>query len=649
MSSTAKLLKKAIAYQKAGDQISAESVYRVILSRYPDNVDAANLLACLLMDRGDFLNSEKLIQQAIDQRPDIYFFHYHLGLVYSKQCIWDKAISAFQTALKYHPDHVDSLNNLGVALKNKGQYESAITSFKQALKIDSKHSASHNNLAGIYLITDSIKKALTHFKKAIKYRPEIPEYHKNIAGAYRKLHQLKQAENHLKLALKFDPGYIKALNDYGVILKDQGKNRRAYKVFCQLVDQQENFIEAHSNRLYLLHYLHEKSPEFIFQEHLNFGKKLLGHKNNLNKIKKNPNEKRIRVGYVSPDFRNHSVSLFFESVLRNHNPEHFDVFCYSNVSKPDNVTTSLQSLNVNWRNIYGLSDELVCKQIENDCIDILVDLAGHSANNRLMIFAHKPAPVQVTYLGYPNTTGLSTVDYRITDMISDPPGTDKLYIEKLIYIEPCFLCYLPPKETHKNILKEKNSTLTFGSFNNIGKLNDTLLSTWSSILKKMPDSKLILKSGGFTGTDIKSYWRDKFIKHGVSDHQLEFLGYIPDSDDHLSAYHSIDIALDTFPYNGTATTFEALWMGTPVITLAGNSHVSRVGCSILKALGLKDLIARSQEEYISKAIGLAKDAILLKDLNGILRNLLKQSILTDGKYFTNQLEKQYQKILKEKF
>ena len=651
MTASAELLKKAIEYQKIGDKSSAENVYRQILIKYPDNVDAANLLGCLLMDQGDFLNAQKFIELAIYIRPDIYFFHYHLGLVFSKQNMWQKSICAFQKALEINPDHIDSLNNLGVALKQTGKYESAIKKFKQALRKDSKFSSSHNNLAGAYMIIGDIEKAIIHFKKAIECDPQIPEYHKNIAGAYRKQYQFKLAEEHLSLALMYKPDYFQALNDYGVIFKDQGNNRQAYKIFCKLVEQKDDFIEAQSNRLYLLHYLDELSPEFIYKEHIIFGKKFIDNKKKINKIEKDINEKHIRVGYVSPDFRRHSVSLFIESVLKNHDTKKFDVFCYSNVSNPDEVTRSLQSLKVNWRNIYGVPDSLVCKHIKKDKIDILVDLAGHTANNRLMIFANKPAPIQVTYLGYPNTTGLSTIDYRITDKISDPKENDNLYIEKLVYIKPCFLCYSPPKKIlkYRNKISKKKSTINFGSFNGIGKLNEDLITVWASILKELPDSKMILKSGGFEDNDIKRYWSEKFIKHGAKENQIVFLGYLKDINDHLATYNSIDISLDTFPYNGTATTFESLWMGTPVLTLAGNAHVSRVGCSILESLNLKDLISQSKEEYVDKAVQLAKDDCLLKMFKKILNNLLKNSVLTDGKYFTHQLEQQYQKMVKEIF
>ncbi|MBF0452303.1 MAG: tetratricopeptide repeat protein [Candidatus Magnetomorum sp.] len=646
MSTPSELLKQALNFQNSGDLIAAEKLYKKLLLHDSDNADAANLLGCLLMDRGNFQEAEKLIQKAIDLKSDIYFFYYHLGLLYSKQSLWNKAIVAFRNALSYNSGHVDSLNNLGVALNGVGDDESAIFSFEQALKYDSTHSAAYNNIAAVYLKKGNLEKAQQYCMKAIDYSPEKPEYHKNIAGMYRKHHQLERAEHHLKLALTVAPDYIQALNDYGVILKDQGKNMLAYETFCQLVEQQENFVEAQSNRLFLLHFLQEKTPEFIFEEHVSFGKKFSHHQIRSKSIHK-PQNKRIRIGYVSPDFRHHSVSFFIKPILKNHNPENFEIFCYANVSKPDHITLSLQSFNVHWRNIYEVSDNNVCKQIEKDHIDILVDLAGHSANNRLMIFAHKPAPIQMTYLGYPNTTGLPTVDYRITDAITDPQETNHLYVEKLIYLEPCFLCYSPPDETPIHDAPLSNPVITFGSFNSIGKLNDDVVGVWATILKTLPESRLILKSSGFTGIDTQNFWRKKFMECGVKDQQLIFLGYIPNVQDHLAAYQSIDIALDTFPYNGTTTTFEALWMGIPVIALSGKSHVSRVGCSILNALGLNDLIAQSREDYTAKAIYLALNPSLLKALSKQLRTMLKQSVLTDGHSFTRQLEQKFQKILKE--
>jgi len=642
---SAEILQQALSFQKSGDYASAEILYRKLFKNN-DNADAANLLGCLLMNRGNYQGAEEYIKKAIKIKPDVYFFYYHLGLVYSRQNFWNEAIKAFQKALSYNPQHADSLNNLGVALNSIGSFEPAIIILKKALAIQPDHSESLNNIAIAYSMKGDNNKALNYYLKAIERFPEKPECHKNIAGIYRKLHLLKRAEHHLHLALRYSPNYIQALNDYGVILKDQGKNLKAYEAFCKIVELDDDFIEAQSNRLYMLHYLPQQSPESIFNEHTEFGKRITCRNSSLQFANRSKNN-RIRIGYVSPDFRNHSVSFFIKPILQNHDPTFFEIFCYANVARPDQVTFSLKSLNVHWRNIYGISNEHVAKQIENDRIDILVDLAGHSSSNRLMVFAQKPAPIQVTYLGYPNTTGIPTIDYRITDSTTDPKKNEHLYTEKLIYIDPCFLCYSPQEDVPLSHLKASCQNIIFGSFNNIGKLNDDVVQVWSKILKNLPGSIIMLKSAGFTDKDTQHLWRKKFNNLGINDHQVLFSGYIPDIKKHLSVCHNVDIALDTFPYNGTTTTFETLWLGIPVITLSGNSHVSRVGHSILKSIGLEELVAHSKDEYVNKVIQLASNKFLLKMFRKQLRNLMKQSVLADGKTFTRQIEYKFQKMMKE--
>ena len=642
---SAEILQQALSFQKSGDYASAEILYRKLFKNN-DNADAANLLGCLLMNRGNYQGAEEYIKKAIKIKPDVYFFYYHLGLVYSRQNFWNEAIKAFQKALSYNPQHADSLNNLGVALNSIGSFEPAIIILKKALAIQPDHSESLNNIAIAYSMKGDNNKALNYYLKAIERFPEKPECHKNIAGIYRKLHLLKRAEHHLQLALRYSPNYIQALNDYGVILKDQGKNLKAYEAFCKIVELDDDFIEAQSNRLYMLHYLPQQSPESIFNEHTEFGKRITCRNSSLQFANRSKNN-RIRIGYVSPDFRNHSVSFFIKPILQNHDPTFFEIFCYANVARPDQVTFSLKSLNVHWRNIYGISNEHVAKQIENDRIDILVDLAGHSSSNRLMVFAQKPSPIQVTYLGYPNTTGIPTIDYRITDSTTDPKKNEHLYTEKLIYIDPCFLCYSPQEDVPLSHLKASCQNIIFGSFNNIGKLNDDVVQVWSKILKNLPGSIIMLKSAGFTDKDTQHLWRKKFNNLGINDHQVLFSGYIPDIKKHLSVCHNVDIALDTFPYNGTTTTFETLWLGIPVITLSGNSHVSRVGHSILKSIGLEELVAHSKDEYVNKVIQLASNKFLLKMFRKQLRNLMKQSVLADGKTFTRQIEYKFQKMMKE--
>jgi predicted O-linked N-acetylglucosamine transferase (SPINDLY family) len=388
----------------------------------------------------------------------------------------------------------------------------------------------------------------------------------------------------------------------------------------------------------------------IFSEHIHFAAQFTEPlRSYLSAHSNDPTlNRRLRIGYVSPDLRNHSVAFFIEPILMSHSKEHFEIYCYSDVSSPDEVTHRIQKHANHWRSIVGISDEKVAELIRRERIDILIDLAGHTGGvNRILLFARKPSPVQISWIGYPSTTGLSTIDYKIVDDLTDPDGkTDQYYTEKLIRLPETFLCYLPDKNCPDVAALPAlyKSFITFGSFNNFPKIGQQVILLWTEILKKVPNSHLIIKSLSFYDQTVISYIRNLFLDQGIEAERIELLQPFPSLREHLALYNRIDIGLDTFPYNGTTTTCEALYMGVPVITLAGNTHVSRVGVSLLSTVGLPELIAQTPEEYVAKAVNLAKDIEKLKSLRISLRGMMSRSPLTDAKKFTHHLEKAYQKM-----
>ncbi|KGF72404.1 hypothetical protein DO97_08375 [Neosynechococcus sphagnicola sy1] len=329
----------------------------------------------------------------------------------------------------------------------------------------------------------------------------------------------------------------------------------------------------------------------------------------------------------------HSVSYFLEPLLAHHDPARVETFCYADVATPDAVTERLQKLSHHWRSTRPLSDEELYEQILGDRIDVLVDLTGHTGKNRLQMFARKPAPLQITYLGYPNTTGLAAMDYRLTDIDADPPGlTEAYHTETLLRLPRCFLCY-QPLSTAPAVLDLPGKTMgriTFGSFNNLPKLTLSVIAVWSQILHAVPDARLILKVRWLEDEPTRQHYLDLFAAQKIPPQRVKLIGMIPDADHHLNFYNNIDIALDPFPYNGTATTCEALWMGVPVITLAGSTHVSRVGLSLLNAVGLPELITHSHQEYIATAVTLAANREHLANLRSRLRPQMAASALCHG-------------------
>jgi predicted O-linked N-acetylglucosamine transferase (SPINDLY family) len=360
-------------------------------------------------------------------------------------------------------------------------------------------------------------------------------------------------------------------------------------------------------------------------------------------------ERRLRIGYVSSDFRQHSVGYFIEPVLAHHNHDRFEIFCYSNDIKEDEVTGRLQSYADHWRRLIGLSDEQAANQIRADRIDILIDLSGHTRGNRLLVFARKPVPVQVTWLGYPTTTGLSTMDYRLTDGFADPVGmTEHFHSEQLVRLPECFSCYQPPEAPEVSGLPAREKDyVTFGSFNNLAKINREVMAVWARILQAVPGSHLTLKNTGLGAGTVQQRVRETFMGLGVAPERLALLGNDPSSRAHLERYWNIDIGLDPFPYNGATTTCDALWMGVPLVALAGKTHAGRVGVSQLSNLELTELIGNTTEEYVAIATRLARDLERLSQLRAGLRARLAASPLTEAPRFTKNLEQAYLAMWKD--
>ncbi|MBF0329963.1 MAG: tetratricopeptide repeat protein [Nitrospirae bacterium] len=561
---------------------------------------------------------------------------------------YEDAINAYDEVLLLSPALYDAYFNRGIALQSLGRVDEAIISYGRALSIMPNSAESHYNLGLIYVGKGRMNTAEACFKRAVECRNDYIEAINNLANVQKELGKLTQALENYSMVLKLNPDYAYAYNGMAGVLQEIGEVEEAIEYYSKALAIKEDYVVAHSNLLLALNYIDSKTPEEVFKEHTKFAeihaeplsKNILPYRCKLIEARK------LRVGYISPDFRLHSVGFFVEPVLMNHNRQDFDIYCYSDVSVFDDVTRRIKSYATSWSDIYGISDEEVAELIRNDSIDILVDLAGHTGYNRMLVFARKPAPVQISWIGYPNTTGLKTMDYRIVDEYTDPQGmTDKYYAEKLLRFRNTFLCYMPDNRSPKvsSLPALDKGYITFGAFNKISKITPRAVELWASILKRVESSKILLKAKGLDEDNIRTKITKMFAEHGIDDSQIIFMSKTPDAAMHMEVYNTVDIALDTFPYNGTTTTCEALWMGVPVVVLQGATHASRVGVSILSNLRLNNLIAANDCEYVNMAVSLASKLSDLAKMRNSLRGVMKESPLFDYHYFVNQIEDIYKK------
>ncbi len=535
-----------------------------------------------------------------------------------------------------------------LALLQANRWREAKPIYAEVCRIDRRDAEAWFLLGGVNGQLALWEEAMQCWREAIAIRPAYTEAHYNLGQAFIIQGRYGEAVASFQRALQLKPDYAEACNGMAFALNKQGRLEDALAGFREALRHKPNYTDAHSNLVFYMHYSSAYDPETLYAEHLRWARTQAGGITAFNAHKNTHDpHRRLRIGYVSPDFRSHSVACFFEPLLSHHDPEVVETFCYSDAEKPDAVTARLKSLAGGWREVQGLPHERLAGQIRADGIDILVDLAGHTAHHRLLTFARKPAPIQVTYLGYPNTTGLSVMDYRFTDSYADPPGeSDRWNTETLIRLPQGFLCYQPPAfaPPAAPLPARAAGPITFGSFNNLAKIRPEVIGLWAKILQALPDARLKIKNKSLRDALTRERIHELFAAAGIPPQRVELRGELPVIADHLALYGEIDIALDTFPYNGATTTCEALWMGVPVITLAGNAHAGCVGTSLLTHLGMSEFVAKDAEDYVRLALHWAHNRDALERLRAGLRERMAGSSLCDGKSFARQVEQAYREM-----
>ena len=601
-----------LAHHQVGRLAEAEAIYRQILAVHPGNPESLGNLGVIACQLGRYEAAADLFRQAIKANPNLAGYHNSLGTALKELGLFHAAMDAFRTALELDPKHVAAHYNIASALNAIGQHDAAILSYQAAIQLKPDYAEAYNNMGGVLEGQGQGDEAIAAYRSALRINANFAEAHNNLGIALSRQGLVEEGIAALRRALEFNP----------------------------------DFTVAHSGLLAHLHYLPDSTPFALFEEHRRWdriharplAKLITPHGND-----RDP-ERRLRIGYVSPDFWKHAVGFLLEGLLASHDRARVEIFCYADVVREDTFTGRLREHAGHWRTISGRTDEQVAALVREDRIDVLVDLAGHTARNRLLVFARKPAPVQVTYLGYPDTTGMSAIDHRLTDAHADPPGTtEHLHTEHLMRLPDCAWCFRPSDEAPPvgapPVLHTGN--ITFGCSNIRPKITGEMLVLWAKLLNDVPGSRLLLKNSGFQESSVRQRTLASLAKAGISPGRVEFVGLVPTLAEHLAIYGRVDIALDTFPYHGTATTCEALWMGVPVVTLAGRTHTSRVGASLLTNVGMPELIATSADDYIRIAALLASDVQRLSGLRSNLRERMAASPLMDGPRFARNVEKAY--------
>jgi len=641
---------RALAHYRAGRLEEAERACRRLLEAQPAHADALHLLGAIAHARGAAAEAVELLEEAARLAPDRAEFLNTLGAAYLAQGRPAEAEDCLRGALALDARSADAHNNLGIALRELGRRAEAETSLRQAIALRADFAEAHNNLGNLLRETGRAKEAEASYRRALRLRPAYAEAHAGLGAALREQGRLEEAARCAERAIVLQPRYAEAHNDLGAALFGLGRLAEAERAYRAALDLEPDLAIASANLAYLLNCAPARPPEEVFAAHREAARAISVAPDPRPHANDPQPDRRLRVGYVSADLRRHSVAYFFEPLLEHHDRRAVETFCYAASARADEVTARLQRHCAHWCEAYALDDAQLAKRIRADRIDILVDLSGFSAGNRLAALARKPAPVQVTWLGYPNTTGLEAVDWRLTDALADPPGcTERFHVERLLRLPRGFLCYRPPEQAPAvgELPLLRTGRLTFGCFNHLPKLTDPMLALWARLLAALPDARLMLKSFGLSAESARRDLLARLARQGIGAERVELRAPQETLAAHLACYGEVDIALDVFPYNGATTTCEALWMGVPVVSLAGATHVARVGASILTHAGLPELVAESPERYVEIALSLARDRARLAALRAGLRERLRASALLDARGFARQLEDAYRSMWKE--
>jgi predicted O-linked N-acetylglucosamine transferase (SPINDLY family) len=663
----------AVQAHSSGDLDTAEARYRAILRDVPTYPGALCNLGALLAQKGDPAGAENCYLMALAGTPGFADAHFNLGNLYHRGGNLRAALTQFRACVQANSNHANGYFNLGTVASKVGDLLSAEAAFRAVTQMEPQVGQAHLRLGDVLLRLGRIQDGLVEFQRYSAAYPADPRGLYNLALALANDAKPADAQEALHKALKLKPDYAEAHNALGLALEMLGRKDDALFHYLKAVELKPDLADAwsnmgtnlveqsrtaeatdcyrkslaarpdapaiHGNLLLTLNYDSRLSPEQVRDEHLAWAARFASpvQPPPVPHLPHDP-ERKLRIGYVSADFRDHTVAGFIEALLTHHDRDRFEVFAFPNVPRPDATTEKLKGLADHWKPIFGVTEDEAATRIEADKIDVLVDLGGHTAGNRLLTFAYHPAAVQATVFGYPNTTGVGAMDFRITDAISDPPGmTEAFYTETLLRLPDLPWVYRPPAEASAvtPLPAASRKGFTFGCLNNAAKISDACVDAWTKLIQGAPGSKLVLLAGQ-SPSALKKL-ADRFARAGILRERIELINRLP-RDQYFERYSTFDLALDPFPYNGGVTTCDALWMGVPVLTVAGTNYVSRQGVLQMTRVGLPEFVAESADALpaLGKLWMGKRDE--LAAIRAGLRDRLSASPLCDATKYVRNLE-----------
>jgi predicted O-linked N-acetylglucosamine transferase (SPINDLY family) len=623
---------------------AAEKAYRRSLSCDRNYIEALSNLGMALNRMARYEEAEQHCRRAVAINPDFAGAHNNLANVLLNLNRAGEAERHYRDALRLQPDLPEAHINLAIALGEPAYLVGAIDYYEDILQRNPKSFLPHLRLGMAYAALDQFDLAEKHYLQARDINPDSSDPIARLGDCYARQAFLDEAIDLYEQCLEIVASQREAVADGIQQAQPDWPRDRCEQMAALPASSIAGCL------LFTRHY-HQNMSGFALCHEAKRWAVLSGFVSEdeaaFAQARKDVTIRKLKVGYVSRDFFQHSVAFFLEPLLASHDHDQFQIFGYCNLNRPDAVTERLKRYCDEWRDIHMMSDNELVELVREDAIDILVDLSGHTSGNRLGAFALRSAPIQMNYLGYPGTTGLTQMDARLTDAIADPPGeSDQQAVERLVRLPGCFVCFRPVEDAPSvaTLPVMMLGHITFGSFNNPIKVTNQVIEVWSQILGQIPDSRLAIKGLSFASERAKDRYLREFQRWGVEPERLDLLPRTPGTILHLESYGLIDIALDSFPYNGTTTTCESLWMGVPVVTYVGNRHSARVGASILHAVGMDDWIGKDIDDYVRIAVAKANTLESLARLRAELRQRMRDSRLTDAMTHAKAVESAYRNL-----